>query len=404
MRFEDGRLAGATSMLARLLPRETKTRTVQRLEAELRELGGHVDGLASVDSLGLRGDFLATRWERGLELVVDCLRNPKLSDEEVERERRVLLDAIRTRDDDPTTVAQSLFQSALYGRHPYRFDVLGTPESVAGLTRRRLLDHFRRWYTPRGLTLAVVGAVDPQRVAAKVQSLFADVAAPTPARELPPVASAPARNEPAQVFQSIARPQARIVIGYPGLTLNDPDRFALEVVAEILGGPEGRLAGLRERTTGLEGVSASAREGVEPGYLAMTLAVRPTELEAVVLAVRAELARLLEAGVTDAEVVRSRRYLTGARAVMLERRGSVALALALHGAFGEAGRSYRRDVDELARVSSADVMRVARRIIDPRRELVAVVRPREAARTAEATATPTSAAPGARPSARAKAP
>jgi zinc protease len=380
VRFEDARLAGATSLLARLLPRGTKTRAPEQLANELREVAGVMDGIAGMDTLGIRGDFLASRWERGIELMVDCLRNPRLGDEEIERERRVLLDAIRSRDEDPTELALRLFEGALFGRHPYRQDLLGTPDSVSSLDRRRLLDHYRRYYVPRGLTIAVVGPVAGERVAAKLQSLFADVPARPGERATASTPALPTRSEPVEVVQFISKPEARVVIGYPGVTTRDPDRFALEVLAQVLGGPAGRLAKLREQGVLMDSITAASQEGVDAGYFAVFLGVRPDAVDALIPALRAEIGRAVENGLTDAEVARARRILIGTRSLALERRGAVALAIALHGAFGEGGRSYRRDVDELSKITAPDVLRVARRIIDQHREVLAVVRPREADR------------------------
>ena len=396
IRFEDARLAGATTLLARLLPRGSKTRGVEQLATELGEIAGSIDGIAGIDMLGLKGDFLGSRWEHGIELLVDCLRNPRFSDEEIERERRVVLDAIRFRDDDPTELAQRLFQEALFVRHPYRQDLLGTADAVAGLNRRRLLDHYRQHYTPRSLTIAVVGAVDPDRVAAKIQSLFADAtvgASDTSTRgtEQPRVlpraseiqsegAGQVSIGEPREVCRFIPKAQARVVLGYPGITVQDPDRFALEVLAEILGGSGGRLATLRELRGLADTVAASAREGVDPGYFSVTVATRPDTVDALVASLRAELARVVETGVTADEVARARRILAGTRALALERRGAVAFDLALHAAFGEVGRFHHQGVDELLKVTVEDVIRVARRIINPGREILAVVRPRDPGR------------------------
>jgi zinc protease len=125
-----------------------------------------------------------------------------------------------------------------------------------------------------------------------------------------------------------------------------------------------------------------SHEGVDPGYFAVYLAARPDALDAIVLALRAELRGLMEGGITEEEVARARRSLVGSRALSLERRGAVAMAVALNGIFGGTGpgRPYRRrDVDELGRVTPADVARAARRILDPRREVLAVVRPRDPA-------------------------
>ena len=232
----------------------------------------------------------------------------------------------------------------------------------------------------------------PERLAAKIQSLFAD--APASERETPARIADPRRGPPPQVgpgpvgggdlavagptevFQLIAKAQARIVLGYPGVTVRDPDRFALEVLAEVLGGSGGRLATLVQPRGLVDAVTASSREGVDPGTFTVAVALRPDAVDALVPILRAELGRVGESGVTPDEVARARRILTGTHALTLERRGAVAYALALGAAFGETGQFRRHGVDELSKVTADDVVRVARRIIDPRREVLAVVRPR----------------------------
>jgi zinc protease len=434
VRREDTRIGGANALMARLLARRTKTRSPEQVAAEVAQIGGRLEGFAGLDALGVRADFLGSRWERGLELMVDCLRNPRFSDDDVEQDRRVLLDELRVRDDDPAAVARRIFDETLFRRHPYRHGVLGSVDSVAGLTRRRLLDFFRASYEPRGLTIAIVGGVAAERVVAKMAALFADLppappavpfasALPTTAPPPAPLASASAPPPPASAGPSappagaVAAPpspampapeprevvrfaptvEAQIVIGYPGVSLGDPDRLALDVLGEILGGQGGRLAALHDRRGLVDGVTVRALAGVDPGAFSIHAGAHPGDLEAAVAGLRAELAALVAAGVTPEEVALARRALVGRRALALVERGSVASALALGAVMGDPGRSPRRDADELTRISAEDVTRAARRVIDPRREILAVVRPREQGRGAP------HASPAGLPSARAPA-
>ena len=387
-RIEDAHLTGATSLIARLLVRGTKTRAPEQLAAELADTGGRLEGFAGLDVLGVRSEFLASRWEHGLDLLVDCLRNPRFAEEDVEQDRRVVLDAIRLRDNDPANVARRLFEDAVYAGRPYHEDALGTSESVAGLTRRRLLDFFRAAYAPAGLTLAIVGAVDPARVADRVQALFADAplsargpsAPPASSAVAPPLghgAAAAAPGEPRQVVRFGAPGQARLVLGFPGVTPNDPDRLALDVVAEILNRPGQRLAALRDMRGLLEEVEARSTVSADGGTFSIRAAVRPDTLELAVAALRGELARLLEGGVTPDELAAARQALIARRALAFQRRGAVALAMALGATLGDPTRSPRRDLDDLARLKPEDILRAARRLLDPRREVLAVVRPQE---------------------------
>lgn len=385
-RIEDAHLTGAASLIARLLVRGTKTRAPEQLSAALADAGGRLEGFAGLDVLGVRSEFLASRWEHGLDVLVDCLRNPRFAEEDVEQDRRVVLDAIRVRDNNPANVARRLFEDAVYAGRPYHEDELGTSESVAGLTRRRLLDFFRSAYSPATLTLAIVGAVNPARVADRVQALFADAPAAGRQASPPPAASsvAPAGNgaaaasEPRQVVRFGPPGQARLVLGFPGVTPGNPDRLALDVLAEVLNQPGGRLAALRDTRGLFEEVEARSTASADGGTFAVRASVRPALLELAVAAVRGELAHLLESGVTPEELAAARQALVARRALAFQRRGAVALAMALGATLGDSARSPRRDLDDLARLKVDDVARAARRLLDPRREVLAVVRPQEA--------------------------
>lgn len=389
-RIDDARLAGASALIARLLPLGTRSGGASSLDAELTSIAGTMEGIAGADVLGLRADFLASRWERGLELVADVLRNPRFSEEDVERERRVQLDLIRRRDDDPAAPALHAFREAVYGAHPYRAEVLGTLESVSAVTRRRLLDHFRRNYRTAGLTIAIVGAVDPAQVAAKVQSLFGDPSPSSPpATQVPETADGarramlPRRDAPLEILRSTPGPVGHVMLGYLGLAVADPDRYALDVIAQILNqsldpAPGGRLwDALPRAAIGPGRIAILDYEAFDPGFFAVSVPVRPDAIETVVAGLRGELARMVEHGVNSDELERARQLLVGRSALAFERRGAVAMALSLHGAFGETIAGYRADSEALSRVTADDVLRVARRVLDPKGEVLVIVRPRE---------------------------
>ena len=373
LRYEDARSNGISSLIAAMLTRGTKSRAAWQLAAELEAMPATIAGFSTRNALGMRAQLPGSAWERGLELLADCIVNPQFSDDELERQRRGVLDQIRAQDRDAASAVFQLFASALWSRHPYRLPELGTTDTVASLSRRRLVDHYRRYYGVAGLTIAVVGNVAPARVVAKIQSLLGDgVAAPETA--LVPVE--PARSESVEVFRTLPADDAQVVVGYPGTTLRDPDRFTLEVLAEILSGPGGRLAAaFRDQRPFVRGSTARSFAGLDPGSLAIAFECRPQNLEGSVAAARDELARVVERGVTADEVGRARRYLIGAHAVGLEPRSAIAAALASGEAYGQGPREFRRYGEAIGRITPADVQRVARKFVDPRREVVAVVRP-----------------------------
>ena len=384
--LEDEASNGTAALLGALLGRGTRTRSAAELDAALTRMGGAVAGFSDCLSLGLRADFLAASWRPGLALVSDCLLRPSFSDDELDLQRRALLTRLRGAaqgPDAPPRAALRLFEATLWPQQGYRFEPLGTAAAVSALTRVRLLERYRRSYPAAGLVLAVVGDVNPTEVVQAVSALFSDAPAAVPAAPPAPPA-APARGEPVAVFrvagQGQAEDEAHVVIGFPTVAPGDPDRGALEVLAEILGGEAGRLAAsLRDDKVSARGVRVSAAGPLEPGYLAVAVTCAPARVDAVVASVRGALGKVAASGVEAAEATRAARRLGGARAVGLGSRAAVADALARDAAYGRDLYAYRTYPAALARVTADDVARAARRVLDPQREIVAVVRPAGAA-------------------------
>ncbi|HVV49859.1 MAG TPA: pitrilysin family protein, partial [Polyangia bacterium] len=359
------------ALIAALLARGTRTRSARQIEDEARALGGRLTGFSDRDHLGLRAELVPSGWARGAALLADCLLRPSFPADEVDDSRRVVVDRGRRAPGDAAK-AERLFDQALWPGHPFRLEPAGTAATLAALGRIRLLDHYRRHYPLSRLVISVVGDVDPKEVVATLSGLFAGAPAGMAPPETPAV---PVHTEPVALFETTTADAARLVLGYPGPDPRDPDRPALEVLAEILSSG-GRLDRLFAGATPLAfRAGARAATGVAPGYLAVEIGCRPDDVDAVVAALRAILAEVAADGVTVTETERAARRLAGRRALELRGEASIADALALDEAYGLGLMSYRDVPAALARVTAADVLRAARRFLDPKRETIAVVRP-----------------------------
>jgi zinc protease len=374
LRYEDARTNGMSNMVASMLTRGTKSRSAEQIMTEVESMAGNLSGYAGRNSLGVQAEFLSKHWERGFELMADCLLNATFSDEELEKERKIILDDLRAQDDNLGQVAFHLFHAAMWKRHPYRLDPLGTADSVASLTRRKILTHFRKHYGVSNLTLAVVGDVDPDAVIAKIGGLLAGASDD----ELEPLSipAEPGVTEPIEVAKTLAKEQAHVVIGFRGVSFDDADRFPLELLAQVLSGQGGRLfAEIREKRALAYRVSAFSMEGIDPGYFAVYVATSPENLEEALTAIRQELRSVVAKGVSAEELARAQRYLVGTHAIGLQRKSAIAAALAFHEAYGQGWKAYRQYGDNVMKVKAQDVLRVARKYLDPQREIAALVRP-----------------------------
>jgi len=376
LRYEDDRSSGISNMIAALLGRGTKTRSAEQIMNEVEGMAGGLSGYSGRNSLGMQAEFLSRYFERGFDLVADCILNATFAEDELEKERRIVLDDIRAQEDNLGQVAFKLFHSAMWQKHPYRLDPMGTAQTVASFTRRKLINHFRQRYSTSNLTIAVVGDVDPARVKAKVAALFGDATDQTIEKQVVPVE--PSRVEPIQVLKFMAKEQAHLVLGFQGVGFASPDRFPLEVLAYVLSGQGGRLfTEIREKRALAYRVSAFSVEGLDPGYFAVYLASSPENLDEAVKVVHRELREVAEKGISVDELARAQRYLIGVHAIGLQRKSALAAALAFHEAYGQGWKSYRQYGDNVMKVTIADVSRAARKYLDPQREVTAVVKPPE---------------------------
>jgi len=227
------------------------------------------------------------------------------------------------------------------------------------------------------MTLAIVGDVDPDEVIAQVKARFGDVAAQDPVAAKVKAADFTGRTaSEREVYRYLPRAQAHVVIGFPGTTVDAKDRFAVEVLAAILGGQSGRLfTELRDKQALAYRVSAFAVDGLDPGYLAIYVSCSPDNVDAAVAAIKQQVDAIVSDGVTDAEVERAVKSLTGAHAVAMQRRSAIANALAFHEAYGLGWKSWSTYADDLAAVDASAVDTAAKTYLRWDVAVTATVRP-----------------------------
>jgi zinc protease len=366
--------SGLTSFLTSAWLRGTRSRSAADFARATESLGAEIDGFAGRSSLGLTLETPSSQLDRTLDLFAEVLLEPAFESEELERERRETLAAIERREDNLGQRAFLLFAETHYRRHPYRQALLGTAEAVQGFDRAKLETHHAGLIRAPNLALAVAGDVDPDEVARAISARLAGlderrIEPPAPPDEEPPreIRSAELRKD---------RAQAHLVIGFRGLTVHDEDRFALEVISQLLAGQGGRLfLELRDRRSLAYAVSAVNIEGLAPGYFALYIATAPEKFEQAKQGLLEELEHLLASPPDDAELERARRYLMGNFAIDRQR-NAVHAAHVAHGAiYGLGPDAAEHYPDQVAAITKDDVMRVAHRVIDLDAYTLAAVRP-----------------------------
>jgi zinc protease len=371
---ETAEIAGITSFLTGVWFRGTRSHSTAEFARMTENLAAEIDGFSGRNSLGATLETPAEAFNPVLDLFAEVLLEPAFNLEEIERERSDTLAAIVRREDQLAQLAFLQFVETHYRSHPYRQPLLGFRETVNTFDADGLRAHHARLIRGANLVMAVSGDVDPDATAVRISACLAGIEGGDFEAPSPPIEDAPKEIRSAELIKD--RAQAHLVIGFRGLTLDDDDRFTLEVIAQLLAGQGGRLfLELRDRRGLAYAVSANNTEGVAPGYFTVYIATAPDKLDAARSGMLEELEKLVQKPPTEAELDRAKAYLIGNHAIGQQRNSAHAASMSLHALYGLGPDAERAFPQQIASIQADDVLRVAQRIIDLDAYTISIVRP-----------------------------
>jgi zinc protease len=374
LRVEDEHSAGYGNLVAEMLTAGTAHESAREIARRSDAIAARLSGFSGRNSLGFRTTCLADSAPAGFDLATQCLLESSFPDSELERTKRLVLEDLKNRADNPAGLCFMQFHEVLWRSHPYGRDVLGKAEQIKGAPPAELAAFFRGIATREDAVVCIGGDFDPgwavdwaEALTARLPERAAD--ARFPDEEAPP-------TEPRVARKERERAQAHVVIGNRGLRLDDDDRFALEVMCAALSGQGGRLfLELRDRRSLCYSVSAFSVDGVEPGSFAVYMGTSPDKLDEACTGISDLLEELRQSGLTAAELERAQRYLIGTYEISLQRVGARASTAMFNELYGVGFDAHRTHAEKLAAVTGDDVLRVAQRLLDPQTRVTSVVAP-----------------------------
>jgi len=387
-RYEDETHAGLSHLLEHLVFKGTAAYPQAGAISEAVEgCGGSVNASTDRELTVYSAKVPAKQAGTALSVVRDLALRPLLRRSDLVAEKPVIIDEIRMYVDSPTDHVFSLFDELLFGMHPLGREIAGTPRSVRRATRELAVEHWRRWYRPDRLVLAVAGAIDHETVLRAAESWWDDEQAPASAPGLgrlpdplpaTPAAGTPEFSPPGSVrvhHRTLA--QGNVCLGMPGASRSDPDRWALDLLGAVLGdGMSSRLfLELRERRSLAYDVSTFAAMYADCGTVGIHAGFDPERVDEVLAAILAQLERVVQEPVSMAELDRARAYTRGRLELRMEDTGAVASWLGTSEILLPRILSVAEVVERLEAVTVDDMLRVARRFLDPGQARLALLGP-----------------------------
>ena len=371
---------GITKLTARMLLRGTATRTADQIADSLESVGGDISYFAGNNSFGVAAQGLSEDFDLALDVLSDVLQNPTFPDNMLQRERDVQLAEIKAEQDQILRAGQQALREALYVRHPYRFNVLGKPETVARLTRQDLIDFHRRYVVPNNIVLTVFGNVKAEDVLKNVEQKFGGLKSVK--LEFPHTG---AEALPASERREVTKPkeQAVLLIGFSGADMFNKDRYALELLDDAYSGQGSRVFRRIRDELGLAYyVGAYELLGLDPGYFVFYVGTTPENVGTCEKEFFAELENLKTDGLSDEELTRSKNSVIGQRQVQMQDNSNLSMMVGLDELYGLGYDFFKTMDDRYRAVTADDIKRVASQYFGNKPHAVVVVKsgPKEAAR------------------------
>ena len=295
-------------------------------------------------------------------------------DDEIDGERAVIVEEIRSYLDDPAEYAQILFQQALFGDGPLGREICGDEAGIRALPAETIRDFWRATYRPANTVIAVAGDVGHDEAVALAADAFG-----TGNGVVPGYAAAPALPAGERFAFGARRDasQAQLVVGVPGIRRDHPDSWILSVLNAVLGdGMSSRLfLSVREELGLAYDVSSGLVDYADAGAVEVSAGVDPDGLPAALDAILAELDRLRREDVPEQELEKAKAYLSGGLELRMDETRHLASWIGGQEALHDRVMTLEEALAEVAAVTSADVRRVAGELFTDEGLRLAVVAP-----------------------------
>lgn len=314
-RFEKEEDAGISHMIEHVLFKGTKNRTAKQIAESIESLGGQLNAFTSKEYTCYYARVLDEHLPIAVDVLLDMYFSSLFKTEDIEREKKVILEEIKMYEDTPDEIIHDLFSQTIWDGHPLGRPVLGTIQSVSELTREKILDYFNKHYNPSNLVIAFAGNICHEHALSLVEEAF---------QEISP-AGAEFETEPPQHksgYKVIVKPleQVQLCLGVPAVSQFDERIYALQILNNILGGgASSRLfQKIREERGLVYSVYSYYTAFRDSGLFVVYAGTNPNNLSEVIELISQEIDKIAKEGITEPELDKTKEQIKGSLLIASE--------------------------------------------------------------------------------------
>jgi predicted Zn-dependent peptidase len=355
--------AGASHFLEHLLFKGTTSRTALEISSSIESVGGEMNAFTSKEYTCFYARVIDTDLPMAIDVVSDLITSSIVTALDVDAERKVVLEEIAMRDDDPSDLVHDLFSDTYYGDTAIGRPILGTVKSISEMSRNTVFNYYKKKYLPQDLVVAVAGNIKHKRVVAMVEEALSrdnfldELGAPV----LRP--NTPVKNSKQQSVGLLYKKseQAHMFYGMEGVARADERRFAMGVLSAALGGGmSSRLfQEIREKRGLAYSVYAYAQQFAGSGVLGFYAGCNPTKAIEVVEIIRSVLSDVADNGMTHEEIERAKGAVRGSLVLSQEDSGSRMSRIGKNEIVYGQVMDFDDILKAISRVSATDIREIA---------------------------------------------
>jgi len=326
-RDESLKVAGASHFLEHLLFKGTKRRSALEISSSIEAVGGEMNAFTSKEYTCFYARVIDKDLPLAIDVISDLITSSLGKSSDVEAERKVVLEEISMRDDDPADLVHELFAETFYGDTTLGRSILGTTKSIKSLSRTAVFNYYKKRYLPEDIVVAVAGNIRHQQVVDQIiAALSRDEFLDRTEKKFNLRPSQEFSRNPKRNVGLINRKteQAHIVLGMPGVNRDDKRRFAMGVLSAALGGGmSSRLfQEIREKRGLAYSVYSYAQQFAGSGFLALYAGSTPSKAVEVIKIMRGVLEDVASNGLTNEELIKAQGAVSGSLVLGQEDTGS----------------------------------------------------------------------------------
>jgi len=362
-RDESPAVAGASHFLEHLLFKGTKRRTALEISASIESVGGEMNAFTSKEYTCFYARVIDTDLPMAIDVISDLITSSVVSVLDVDAERKVVLEEIAMRDDDPSDLIHDLFAETYFGDMQMGRPILGTIDSINNISRASVFNYYKKRYLPQDLVVAVAGNINHKKVVEMVEAAlsvdgFLDVVGSPVIR---PNTLVKKKVQKSVGLISRTTEQAHMFYGMEGVARHDDRRFAMGILASALGGGmSSRLfQEIREKRGLAYSVYAFAQQFAGSGQIGFYAGCKPAKAIEVLEIIREVLADVAANGMSREEIERAKGAVRGSLVLSQEDTGSRMSRIGKNEIVYGQVMGFDEILKEVSRVNEQDIREIA---------------------------------------------